>query len=150
MTSKKTIKQENGTSGGGSNNNRIQLLEKETESLKDDVKKFLSIITVQTEQLARQDKLLNDLQDERKAKASNRLTICLMLFLLVIFLVTLIVWFGPTILPGEDTTLHLNVKATPVKAPFITAGVKVRFTMGDLLACVKGTFSGDTIDLSLN
>ena len=50
----------------------------------------------------------------------------------------------------EDTVLHLTTIVTPVKAPFITTGVKVRFTMGDLMACVKGAFSGDTIDLSLS
>lgn len=50
----------------------------------------------------------------------------------------------------KDTVLYLNVKATPTKAPFITAGVKVRFTMGDLVSCIKGAFSGDTIDLSLS
>lgn len=126
----------------------MQSLEQDTKSLKNDVTKFLSIITIQTEQLARQEKMLNEIKDERNAKAGNRLTICWIILLLVVFLVVCAVLMGPTI--NENTTLHLNVKATPVKAPFITAGVKVRFTMGDLASCVKGAFSGDTIDLSLS
>ncbi|KAL7530739.1 hypothetical protein ACHAXR_003646 [Thalassiosira sp. AJA248-18] len=139
---KVSIKQEGESS-------RIQLLEGETETLKDDVKKFLSIITVQTEQLARQEKILNEMRDERNAKANNKVTTCWIILFVVVFLLMSAIWFGPTII-SEDTTLHLNVKATPVKTPFITAGVKVRFTMGDLAACIKGAFNGNTIDLSLS
>eukprot|EP00579_Thalassiosira_antarctica_P013097 CAMPEP_0201929522 /NCGR_PEP_ID=MMETSP0903-20130614/23180_1 /ASSEMBLY_ACC=CAM_ASM_000552 /TAXON_ID=420261 /ORGANISM="Thalassiosira antarctica, Strain CCMP982" /LENGTH=132 /DNA_ID=CAMNT_0048468325 /DNA_START=319 /DNA_END=717 /DNA_ORIENTATION=+ len=130
---------------------RFQLIEDETKTLKNDVQNFLSIITIQTEQLARQEKLLNAIRDERNTKANKRLSMCWIILFVVVFLLISAIWMGyPTFIQmNEDTTLHLNVKATPVKLPFITAGVKVRFTMGDLISCVKGTFSGDTIDLSL-
>lgn len=140
------------TSPATDNTVRFQLIEDETKTLKNDVQNFLSIITVQTEQLARQEKLLNAIRDERNTKANKRLSMCWIILFVVVFLLISAIWMGyPTMLTmiQEDTTLHLNVKATPVKLPFITAGVKVRFTMGDLISCVKGTFSGDTIDLSL-
>lgn len=133
---------------GGSD--KIQFLEEETKSMKTDITKFLSIITIQTEQLARQEKMLNEMRDERNSKANNRVTICWIILLVVIFLLMSAMWMGVPTLITEDTALYLNVKATPMKAPFITAGVKVRFTMGDLASCVKGAFSGDTIDLSLS
>mmetsp|Transcript_5834 Transcript_5834/g.13311 ORF Transcript_5834/g.13311 Transcript_5834/m.13311 type:complete len:156 (-) Transcript_5834:330-797(-) len=143
---KVSIKQEGGSI-------RIQTLEDETKSLKNDVTKFLSIITLQTEQLARQEKMLNEIRDERNAKENERLNFCWIILLVIVFLLMGAIWMGyPADLAAmihEDTTLYLNVKATPVKVPFITAGVKVRFTMGDLMACVKGAFSGNTIDLSL-
>ena len=145
MAKKVTIKDE----GNGSSDSRIQLLENETESLKGDVKKFLSIIDCQSQQLARQSKILDELRHERTVKANTRTTICFLILFVMIILLVGAITFGPGLIPGEDTVLRLNVKATPVKAPFITAGVKVRFTMGDLLACVKGTFSGDTLDLAL-
>lgn len=134
----------------GESNDRIQVLEEETKLLKSDVVKFLSIITIQTEQLARQDKILSDIRDERNAKAGNRVLMCWLILLVVAFLLINAAWVGYPSFIREDTLLYLNVKATPVKVPFITAGVKVRFTMGDLIACVKGAFSGDTIDLSLS
>ena len=93
--------------------------------------------------------MLNQIMDERNAKANGKLTIFSMILLVVIFLLVLVVWMDIPSLLSEDTTLYLNVKATPVKTPFITAGVRVRFTMGDLAQCVKGAFSGDTLDMSL-
>eukprot|EP00578_Thalassiosira_sp_NH16_P027057 CAMPEP_0181103400 /NCGR_PEP_ID=MMETSP1071-20121207/14844_1 /TAXON_ID=35127 /ORGANISM="Thalassiosira sp., Strain NH16" /LENGTH=150 /DNA_ID=CAMNT_0023186469 /DNA_START=231 /DNA_END=683 /DNA_ORIENTATION=- len=133
---------------GGSD--RIRFLEEETKSMKTDIKKFLSIITIQTEQLARQEKMLNEVRDDLNSKANHRATICWIMLLIVIFLLMGAMLMGVPTLITEDTALYLNVKATPANAPFITAGVKVRFTMGDLASCVKGAFSGDTIDLSLS
>ena len=131
-------------------NDRIQSLEEETKILKRHVVNFLSIITIQTEQLARQEKILNDIRDERNGNAVNWVTmVWLLLVVVAIFLVSAL-WMGYSPNINKNTLLYLNVKATPVKAPFITAGVKVRFTLGDLMACVRGAFSGDTIDLSLS
>jgi hypothetical protein len=131
-------------------NDRIQSLEEETKILKRDFVNFLSIITIQTEQLARQEKILNDIRDERNGNAVNWVTmVWLLLVVVAIFLVSAL-WMGYSPNINKNTLLYLNVKATPVKAPFITAGVKVRFTLGDLMACVRGAFSGDTIDLSLS
>ena len=52
---------------------RVQILEDETKLLKNDVQKFLSIIASQTQQLARQEKILNEIRDERNAKAEKKL-----------------------------------------------------------------------------
>ena len=134
----------------GESNDRIQVLEEETKLLKSDVLKFLSIITIQTEQLARQEKILSDIREERNATARNKLMMCLLILVVVALLLMSAICMGYPSIIREDTLLYLNVKATPVKVPFITAGVKVRFTMGDLIACVKGAFTGNTIDLSLS
>jgi hypothetical protein len=131
-------------------NDRIQSLEEETKILKRDFVNFLSIITIQTEQLARQEKILNDIRDERNAIAVNRVTMVWLLLVVVAIFLMSALWMGYSPNINKNTLLYLNVKATPVKAPFITAGVKVRFTLGDLMACVRGAFSGDTIDLSLS
>ena len=136
---KVTIKEEGASS-------RILVLEEDTKALQNDVKKFLSIVTLQTEQLARQEKIIAGLRDERNAKAANRLLFFWVLLFVVAFVLTNVARMG---LPSEDTVLYLNTKATPVKAPFITAAVKVRFTLGDAIACAKGAFAGDTLDLSL-
>ena len=136
---KVTIKEEGASS-------RIKVLEEDTKALQNDVKKFLSIVTLQTEQLARQEKIIAGLRDERNAKAANRLLFFWVLLFVVAFLLTNAARIG---FPSEDTVLYLNTKATPVKAPFITAAVKVRFTLGDAVACAKGAFAGDTLDLSL-
>ena len=118
-----------------------------------EIKKLLSIIIAQEEQLERHDKLLNALlRTEQTRKTRNRVyrrRILLLLSLLLLFVVIYMGYISSTYL-HKDTVLFLNVKATPTKAPFITAGVKVRFTMGDLVSCIKGAFSGDTIDLSLS
>ena len=128
---------------------RIQVLEEETRLLKGDVEKFLSIITTQTEQLSsRQEEILGYLRDERNSRAGNRRTMCWIVLLIVAFVLVSLLWIGPTLIPN-DAVLHLNVKATPEKARFITAGVKVRFTMGDIIACAKGAFSGEPIGISL-
>ncbi|KAL3826988.1 hypothetical protein ACHAXA_000052 [Cyclostephanos tholiformis] len=134
----------------GESNDRIQTLEEETKSLKRDVVNFLSIITIQAEQLARQEKILNDIRDERNAIAGNRFRMLWLVLVVVVLLLMSAIYMGYSPNIHKDALLYLNVKATPVKVPFITAGVKVRFTMGDLMACVRGAFSGDTIDLSLS
>jgi hypothetical protein len=125
---------------------RIQLLEEETRLLKGDVVKFLSIITTQTEQLSRQEKILAELRN--KPKATKKVTTCWIVLLIATFVIVCLLWIGPTLIPN-DTVLYLNVKATPEKARFITAGVKVRFTMGDIITCAKGAFSGEPIGISL-
>jgi len=127
---------------------RIQLLEEETRLLKGDVVKFLSIITTQTEQLSRQERILAEIRHTRLSKATKRITICWIVLFIAIFVLMSLLWIGPTLIPN-DTVLYLNVKATPEKARFITAGVKVRFTMGDIIACAKGAFSGEPIGISL-
>ena len=131
---------------------RVQILEDETKLLKNDVQKFLSIIASQTQQLARQEKILNEIRDERNAKAEKKLTIMWIILFVIVMLVIIMFYFGiPNV--NSDTMLHLTTIVTPVKLPFITTGVKVRFTMGDLGACVKGALLGaapQTIDLSLS
>jgi hypothetical protein len=127
---------------------RIQLLEEETRLLKGDVVKFLSIITTQTEQLSRQEKILAELRNKRLSKATKRVTMCWIVLLIATFIIICLLWIVPTLIPN-DTVLYLNVKATPEKARFITAGVKVRFTMGDIITCAKGAFSGEPIGISL-
>jgi len=138
------MKQESKTS-------RLRQLEDETKTLQNELTNCMSVITSQTAQLARQDKMMHEIRDELKMKANSRAKICWIIMLVVAFFLISIVWVGyPTMaMIGEDTTLNLNVKATPMNAPFITAGVKVKFSMGDLLSCVKGAFSGNTIGLSL-
>lgn len=127
---------------------RIQLLEEETRLLKGDVVKFLSIITTQTEQLLRQENILAELRHKRLSRATKRVTICWIVLFIAILVIVTILWIGSTLIPN-DTVLYLNVKATPDKARFITAGVKVRFTIGDIVACAKGAFSGEPIGISL-
>jgi hypothetical protein len=127
---------------------RIQLLEEETRLLKGDVVKFLSIITTQTEQLSRQEKILAELRNKRLSKSTKSVTMCWILLFIATFIIGCLLWIGPTLIPN-DTVLYLNVKATPEKARFITAGVKVRFTMGDIITCAKGAFSGEPIGISL-
>lgn len=126
---------------------RLLQVEDEAKALKDDVTKCLSTISSQTKQLARQEKILNAMIDERKKAAANKALILSVFTMIVAFLVVYLYINMPAI--GEDTKLFLRVKATPMHAPWITAGVKVSFTMGDLLSCVKGTFSGDTIGLTV-
>ena len=109
------IKQE----GGESSSSRIQLLEDETKSLKQDVTKFLSIITIQTEQLARQERILSDLRDARNKKANDRLTMGWIILVVIAVLLFGALYMGfPSALLRDDTPFYLNVKATPVKAPF--------------------------------
>ena len=127
---------------------RIQRLENETKELKQSVTKILSIITLQTEQLARQEKILNEFRDERYTKSNGRLTMCWIVLFVIMVLVMSIMYMGIPMI-REDTMLHLTTIVTPVKAPFITTSVKVRFTMGDLMQCVRGAFAGNTLDLSL-
>lgn len=130
--------------------NRIMMAEEEIKSLKDDVTKFLSVASSQSYQLARQERMLGDMMDERNRKAKSKMTICWIMLIVVAVLLMAVSMGYASIMPGDDTILYLNVKATPVKAPFITAAVKVRFTMGDVISCAKGAFAGDTLDLSLS
>jgi TolA-binding protein len=140
---KGSVKQEGGS-------NRIQQLEDETKKLKDEVKNFLSLVTIQTQQLARQEKMLNEMQVVHTRRANSGITMCFLILLMIVFLLIGAVYMGLPDFLREDQPLYLNVKATPVNLPFITAGMKVRFTMGDLNTCVKRLFSGDTLDLSLS
>ena len=119
----------------------------------DEVNTLLSIIISQEEKIERHDKLLNALlRTEQTRNARHRVywkRILLAITFLLLFAVLYMGYLSSTYL-HKDTVLYLNVKATPTKAPFITAGVKVRFTMGDLVSCMKGAFTGDTIALSLS
>lgn len=129
---------------------RLQQVEDEAKTLKDEVSRCLSTMSSQTKQLARQDKILNAMVDERK-KAVDNAALIRSVFMMVVAFCVVYFYCNPMNMPaiGEDTKLFLRVKATPTHAPWITAGVKVSFTMGDLLSCVKGTFSGDTIGLTV-
>ena len=125
---------------------RIQRLEGE-------VTKLLSIITLQTEQLARQERTVNQIRDINTSKERGRLTLCWFILAVVVAALIAAMYFNLPVMMSkisEDTVLRLNVLATPTKLPFVTAGVKVRFTMGDLYTCIKGTFQGDTLELSMN
>ncbi len=156
----------------GNNNNTTKLLMKhevnssnlirplleydnENDKMKnDEINKLLSVIIAQEEKLERHDKLLNALlRTEQTRNARNRVywkrIVLLAVSFLLLFVVLYMGYLSSTYL-HKDSVLYLNVKATPTKAPFITAGVKVRFTMGDLVSCMKGAFSGDTIALSLS
>lgn len=130
---------------------RIQLLESEIATLKKDVKQFLSIIAVQTEQLARQEKIWMEIKDEHcKGKhigsVQRRIISSIISILFMIFLIGFTVWiYFPAIkrLLHEDITFYLKVDATPLKASFITTGVKVRFTLVDLNKSIKGALLGN-------
>jgi len=149
--------------GNGKNTTKLQMKHEVVSTnlirtLDDDIKnneikRLLSIIITQEEQLERHDTLLNALlRTEQSRQARNRVyrrRILLAISILLLFIIIYMGYLSSTYL-HKDTVLYLNVKATPTKAPFITAGVKVRFTMGDLVSCIKGAFSGDTIDLSLS
>lgn len=112
----------------------------ETRALKDEVRQFLSIVATQSEQLARQQKVLDKMERERNV----RLTMCSIIQLVVVLLlVSALATFLWMEFPGDDTILKLNVKATPTKAPWITAPVKVRFTLGEVISCAKEAFSAD-------
>ncbi|EJK60550.1 hypothetical protein THAOC_19072 [Thalassiosira oceanica] len=125
---------------------RIQRLEGE-------VTKLLSIITLQTEQLARQERAVNQIRDINTSKERGRMTFCWFLLAAAVAALLAAIHFNLPVMMSnitEDTVLRLNVLATPTKLPFVTAGVKVRFTMGDLLFCIKRSFQGDTLELSMN
>ena len=122
----KSIKQES---------SRIEALEKDTESLKENVTKLLSVLTLQADQLSRQEVIINELRDQKRAK-ENRPLYAALLLLLLLFVVLMFVD-----LPGYDTVLQLKTFATPLKAPFITTGVKVRFTLGDVVDSVKAAMT---------
>eukprot|EP00986_Skeletonema_menzelii_P002227 scaffold616_cov146-Skeletonema_menzelii.AAC.10 len=114
---------------------RIEVLEKDTESLKENVTKLLSVLTLQADQLSRQEVVINELRDQKRAKENRPLyaaLILLLMFLVVLMFVDL---------PGYDTVLQLKTLATPVKTPFITTGVKVRFTIGDVVDSVKAAMT---------
>lgn len=138
------VKKESGES-------RVQRLEGEVQALQGDVKKFLSIITIQTEQLARQEKLLAKFEDERSARSGGRATARLdVVLLVVVFLLLWAVWAGVPALFNENTVLNLNVKATPLlKMPVPTIPVRTSFTVGDFIATVKGACRGKTVRLSV-
>ena len=114
---------------------RIEALEKDTDSLKENVTKLLSVLTLQADQLSRQEVIINELRDQKRAK-ENRPLYAALILLLIFFLVVMFVD-----LPGYDTVLQLKTLATPVKTPFITTGVKVRFTVGDVVESVKAAMT---------
>jgi len=129
---------------------RLLQVEDDSKTLKDEVTKCLSAIASQTKQLARQEKILNAMVDERKKTADNK-ALFRSVFVMVVAFLLVYFYCNSNSMPaiGEDTKMFLRVKASPTHTPWITAGVKVSFTMGDLLSCVKGTFSGDTIGLTV-
>ena len=154
------VKQEASANGGASSGDaavrnsgsdasdtvRIQRLEGE-------VTKLLSIITLQTEQLARQERAVNQIKDSNASRERGRLILCWFLLAAVAAALLAAIHFNLPVMMSkitDDTVLRLNVLATPAKLPFVTAPVKVRFTMGDLYSCIKGTFQGNTLKLSMN
>jgi len=115
---------------------RIDSIEKDTDSLKRDVTKLLSIIALQSEQLSRQELIINELRDEKRAKENRSLYYTMMLMLAFM---AIILFVG---IPRYDTVLQLTTLATPVKAPFITTSVRVTFTIGDVVESVKAAMAG--------
>ena len=108
---------------------RIRQLEDETRALKEDVKTVLEKLEGQEETLR-----------EMRAAARARATLCwVALFVCVVLLTILFLWLGSVF--REDTALVLHVKATPRTTPFLAVGVKTEFTVGDVLATVKGAFA---------
>mmetsp|Transcript_21469 Transcript_21469/g.30717 ORF Transcript_21469/g.30717 Transcript_21469/m.30717 type:complete len:133 (-) Transcript_21469:102-500(-) len=105
------------------------------EALEENVTKLLSVLTLQADQLSRQEVIINELRDRKRAKENRPLYFVLLL--LIIFIVVLL----NVDLPGYDTVVQLKTRATPMKAPFITAGCLVKFTIGDVVESVKGALS---------
>mmetsp|Transcript_18055 Transcript_18055/g.28322 ORF Transcript_18055/g.28322 Transcript_18055/m.28322 type:complete len:135 (+) Transcript_18055:198-602(+) len=105
------------------------------EALEENVTKLLSVLTLQADQLSRQEVIINELRDKRRAKENRPLFFVLLL--LIIFIAVLLV----VDLPGYDTVVQLKTLATPTKAPFITTGCLVKFTIGDVVESVKGALT---------
>ena len=107
-------------------------------------------MALQAEHLSRQENMLNEMRDTRATKAERRLSLgwLLLLTILSMLIFGFIFMDTPTIMK-DDTLFRLNVMVTPVKAPFITTGVKVRFTMMDLMACLRGAMSGESSSTTL-
>ena len=114
---------------------RIEALEKDTASLKENVTKLLSVLTLQADQLSRQEIIINELRDEKRAKENRPLFVALFL------MIALIVFLSFVGLPNRDTVLQLRTLATPLKAPFITTGVKVQIRVGDVIESLKAAMS---------
>lgn len=126
-----------------SSSSRMEALEKDTDSLKQNVTKLLSVLILQADQLSRQEVIINELRDEKRAKENRPLYVALLL--LMLFVAVLI--FGGIQIPSHDTVLQLTTYATPLKAPFITTGVRVKFTLGDVVESVKAAMTGHSTAL---
>ncbi len=105
------------------------------EALEQNVTKLLSVLTLQADQLSRQEVIINELRDQRRAKENRPLYFVLLI--LIVFVVVLL----NVDLPGYDTVVQLKTLATPTKAPFITTGCLVKFTIGDVVESVKGALT---------
>ena len=101
------------------------------DALEQDVTRLLSILTLQSEQLSRQEIIINELRDEKRAKENRTLYVVLLLLLAFI---AVLLFVG---IPSSDTVIQMNALTTPVKAPFITAAVRVKFTVGDVMESMK-------------
>ncbi|KAK1745698.1 hypothetical protein QTG54_003622 [Skeletonema marinoi] len=134
----KSIKQ---STAGPAESSRIAALEKDTDSLKENVTKLLSVLSLQADQLSRQEVIINELRDKKRAKENRPLYVALLL--LIIFIAVLM----SVNLPGYDTVMQLKTLATPLKAPFITTAVKVKFTVGDVVESVKAAMTGPSTAL---
>ncbi|KAL7439673.1 hypothetical protein ACHAXM_007557 [Skeletonema potamos] len=136
-----SIKQSKAGLSESSSSSRIEALEKDTDSLKQNVTKLLSVLTLQADQLSRQEVIINELRDEKRAKENRPLYVAL---LLMMALIAVLIFID---LPTYDTVLQLKTMATPLKAPFITTGVRVKFTLGDVVESVKAAMTGPSTAL---
>jgi hypothetical protein len=136
-----SIKQSKAGLSESSSSSRIEALEKDTDSLKQNVTKLLSVLTLQADQLSRQEVIINELRDEKRAKENRPLYVAL---LLMMALIAILIFID---LPTYDTVLQLKTMATPLKAPFITTGVRVKFTLGDVVESVKAAMTGPSTAL---
>ena len=106
------------------------------DAIEQNVTKLLSVLTLQSEQLSRQENIINELRDEKRAKENRPLYAAL--FILLVFIAVLL-FVG---IPRSDTVIEMKALTTPVKAPFITAAVKVKFTVGDVMESMKEAMAG--------
>lgn len=121
---------------------RIEALEKDTDSLKQNVTKLLSVLYYHSDQLSRQEVIINELRDKKRAKENRPLYVVLLLLIALIAVMMFFVDF-----PSQDTVLQLKTMATPLRAPFITTGVRVKFTLGDVVESVKAAMTGPSTAL---
>ena len=111
--------------------NRIRLLQDEITALKRDVKEALEQI-----------ELHRKTQQESRAAAHARVTLCWVVVLVCVFLLALLLfWFGSVF--REDTVLIMNVKATPRTGlfRFVAVETKTEFTVGDVLETMVSPFT---------
>ena len=129
----KSVKFEDQTESSPSS--RIEALENDTASLKENVTKLLSVLTIQADQLSRQEVIISELRDEKRTKENRPLFVALFLMIILIVILSFV---G---IPNCDTVLHLRTLATPLKAPFITTGVKVQIRVGDVIESLKAAMN---------